>query len=110
MPRSRAARIAAGTPTFCAMEGFGPSTLLLNRDDYEAERAEIYLEVSERWGWSPSVAEHYLNEVMRYDLSDPMLEGFREFQKRLIANGFSDCAHFPELIDPALEPAAGTSG
>jgi chorismate dehydratase len=50
--------------------------------------------------WDREVIRDYYTKVMVYDLDERMLDGFREFRKRLLANGFDDCAHFPEVIDP----------
>jgi len=56
-------------------------------------------------GWSVEMLKHYLYEVMHFDMTDPMLEGYREFQRRLLRNGFSDCHYLPMLVEPALEPS-----
>jgi predicted solute-binding protein len=70
----------------------------------DAEREEVYAEVVEHWGWPLETARHYLRDIMHYDLSEPMLNGYREFQARLLKHGFTDCAHFPELVEPSFEP------
>lgn len=103
----------AFTTTFRLMEGM-TTQLLWDRNAYEMERREIYQEVSQRWKWPVEVAEHYLGTVMHYALSDPMLEGYREFQRRLIANGFSRCEHFPMFVEPEfgepeIDPSEFTS-
>jgi chorismate dehydratase len=43
----------------------------------------------------------YFAHVMEYRMSDDMLAGLREFQRRLLANGFDDCTHFPRLVSPS---------
>ena len=35
---------------------------------------------------------------MAYRLDNSMLEGFREFQRQLLTNGFDDAVHFPEIV------------
>jgi chorismate dehydratase len=51
-------------------------------------------------GWSEERARHYLLETMVYDDTEqsPLFEGLREFQRRLLANGFDDCGHLPTLV------------
>lgn len=49
-------------------------------------------------GWTAEMVEDYYLNVMVYDMSDAMLEGLREFQRRLLANGFTDANHFPALV------------
>lgn len=51
-------------------------------------------------GWSEAMARHYLLETMVYDHTSetPLFDGLREFQRRLLANGFDDCRHLPEIV------------
>lgn len=55
--------------------------------------------------WPEAVAKDYFENVMAYRMDDSMLDGFREFQRRLVANSFEDAVHFPTLV-PAAESAA----
>lgn len=49
-------------------------------------------------GWTAEmILDYYLN-VMVYDMNDAMHEGLREFQRRLVSNGFTDSNHFPALV------------
>ena len=91
------------TETFRAMQGMAASPVFWSDEDHSAEREEIYREVETKWGWPRDLTAHYLSQVMHYELSDLMLSGFKEFQRRLLGNGFSECIHFPELVDPAFE-------
>ncbi len=54
-------------------------------------------------GWTLDQARHYLLETMVYDdlPSTPLIKGLLEFQRRLLANGFDDCAYLPELVSPS---------
>lgn len=51
-------------------------------------------------GWTEKRTRHYLLGTMVYDDSaeTPLFEGLREFQRRLLANGFDDCGHLPDLV------------
>jgi len=49
--------------------------------------------------WDEAMVRDYYLNVMVYDMSDLMLEGLREFQRKLVANGFEDCRYFPELVE-----------
>lgn len=51
--------------------------------------------------WPEETARDYFESVMAYKMDDSMLEGLREYQRRLLANGFEDATHFPELIGAA---------
>ncbi len=71
-------------------------------------RDALIAEVAAKSGWpEPVVRDYYLN-VMIYEMDARMLQGFREFQSRLIANGFHDCNHFPALIGSATPEALET--
>jgi chorismate dehydratase len=48
--------------------------------------------------WPEETARDYFESVMVYRMDEEMLSGLREFQKRLLANGFEDAVHFPELV------------
>lgn len=54
--------------------------------------------------WPEATAKDYFENVMVYRMDSSMVEGLREFQVRLKANGFDDAIHFPELV-PAGEAA-----
>jgi len=49
--------------------------------------------------WNADVVRDYYLNVMVYGMEEEMLEGYREFQRRLLANGFDDCRYFPELVN-----------
>lgn len=53
-------------------------------------------------GWTEEMVEDYYLNVMVYDMSEPMIDGLREFQRRLVANGFTDAGHFPALVAAEL--------
>lgn len=52
-------------------------------------------------GMDRELLRTYYRDTIIYDLTQPMMEGYREFQRRLIASGFEDCRHFPELVQGA---------
>lgn len=52
-------------------------------------------------GWTREMVQDYYDNAMVYDMDDRMLDGYREFQARLLRNGFDDCGHFPALVAPA---------
>lgn len=52
--------------------------------------------------WSEGVVWDYYRQVMVFDMDARMLEGWREFQKRLLANGFDDANHFPSVVPGAV--------
>lgn len=54
---------------------------------------------STRTGLSRDRIDDYYRNVMAYRMDERMLEGLREFQRRLLANGFADCLHYPEIVD-----------
>jgi chorismate dehydratase len=58
----------------------------------------LILKVVDRWGWPEDTVRDYLTQTMDYRMDDTMLRGLREFQARLIANGFDDCRHFPQIV------------
>jgi chorismate dehydratase len=64
------------------------------------ERDRLIAHTVERSGWTEEMVRDYYMNVMVYDLDEEMLEGLREFQRRLLANGFEDARHFPGLVDP----------
>lgn len=57
--------------------------------------------------WPEATARDYFENVMAYHLDDDLLEGLREFQRRLLANGFADAVHFPRLVSAMEAAAAG---
>ncbi|MGV3619080.1 MAG: menaquinone biosynthetic enzyme MqnA/MqnD family protein [Fimbriimonas sp.] len=66
------------------------------------KRERLIAHTVERAGWSEAAVRDYYMNVMVYEMDDRMLEGLREFQRRLLANGFADAHHFPEIVDPAM--------
>ncbi len=56
-------------------------------------------------GWTEEQVRDYFFQVMVYDMDYRMIDGLREFGKRLQANGFTDCGHFPELVTPETPEA-----
>lgn len=52
--------------------------------------------------WTAEMVRDYYLNVMVYEMTDEVLGGLREFQRRLFVNGFMDTNHFPALISPAL--------
>ncbi len=63
-----------------------------NRQQQVVEKAAA------RPGWSAGSARDYFMDVMVYKMDEAVLAGYRAFQTRLIAHGFTDCAHFPEIV------------
>jgi len=53
-------------------------------------------------GWTRDMVQDYYENVMVYTMDERMLEGYREFQTRLLKHGFDDCGHFPALVAPAF--------
>lgn len=64
------------------------------------KREELIAYTVEKSGWTEEMVRDYYTNVMVYELDDRMLEGLREFQRRLLTNGFEDAHHFPELVRP----------
>lgn len=56
--------------------------------------------------WTAEMVRDYYLSVMVYEMSANVLDGLREFQRRLVANGFTDARHFPALVSPELPEAA----
>jgi len=54
---------------------------------------------AERTGLAPEVVHRYYTQTMRYRLDDRMLDGLREFQRRLLARGVP-AHHFPSIVQP----------
>lgn len=73
-------------------------------DAAPTEQANTIRTAIERSGWSRERVEDYFLNVMVYDLDESMIDGLREFQRRLLANGFDDCRHFPTLVAAADTP------
>lgn len=46
------------------------------------------------------LVREYYRDIMVYDIDARMMEGYREFQRRLLAMGHVECRHFPALILP----------
>ncbi len=53
-------------------------------------------------GWTREMVRDYYDNVMVYAMDQRMLNGLREFQTRLLKNGFDDCGHFPALVAPTF--------
>lgn len=68
-------------------------------------RESMVARAMEQASWPEEVAKDYFENVMAYRMDATMLDGFREYQRRLVANGFEDAVHFPTLV-PAAESAA----
>lgn len=51
--------------------------------------------------WPEETARDYFENVMAYRMDDSLLDGLREYQRRLVANGFDDARHFPEIVAAA---------
>lgn len=51
--------------------------------------------------WPEATAKDYFENVMVYRMDDSMLAGLKEFQQRLLSNGFLDAEHFPTLVAAA---------
>ncbi|CAN5448037.1 hypothetical protein BH11ARM1_BH11ARM1_12570 [soil metagenome] len=64
----------------------------------QGSRADFIALAQTKLDWTEAMIEDYFFEVMIYDMDDRMLEGFKEFRRRLLVNGFEDCHHFPALI------------
>lgn len=72
-------------------------------EEHDAPQRERLIQYTiEKSGWTEAAVRDYYLNVMVYKMDDRMLEGFREFQTRLLANGFSDCSHFPAIVAPGL--------
>lgn len=70
-------------------------------EDYAGPKREALIaHTVERSGWTEEAVRDYYMNVMVYEMDEGMLDGFREFQRRLLANGFSDAHHFPEIVRP----------
>jgi chorismate dehydratase len=48
--------------------------------------------------WPEETARDYFENVMAYQMDADLLAGLEEFKRRLVANGFDDASHFPEII------------
>jgi len=71
--------------------------------DFVAQRQREVVERAMRQsGWSEEMVRDYYLNVMVYTMDDPVLEGLREFQRRLLAHEFSDARHFPALVAAEL--------
>lgn len=63
----------------------------------------------EKSGWTREMLEDYYHRVIVYELSGQMLDGLREFQSRLLAQGYAECRHFPEIVCGALTESSLTN-
>ena len=54
--------------------------------------------------WPEATAKDYFENVMAYHMDESLLEGLREYRRRLLANGFEDAQYFPEIV-AAAEPS-----
>lgn len=64
------------------------------------QREALIAYTVEKAGWTEEAVRDYYMNVMVYDMDETMLDGFREFQRRLLRNGFADAHHFPEIVRP----------
>lgn len=68
-------------------------------DTLTATRFEQLLDFAvERSGWDREMLRDYYKHTIVYELTQNMLGGMKEFQRRLIDNGFTDCVHFPAIV------------
>ncbi len=74
---------------------------------YERVRRQALIERAVSHGWSAPVVRDYFFNVMVYDMDPQVLEGFREFQRRLIEQGFGDCSNFPAMVAPGAAQIDG---
>lgn len=82
-------------------EDLTPELAGLLADAYEqADIEECVRRASQRAGWTHEMADHYFKQTMKYKMGSSQIDGLREFARLLQKNGFSDCAHFPELVLP----------
>jgi chorismate dehydratase len=63
-----------------------------------AARERLIADTATRSGWTEAMVRDYYLNVMVYAMDARMLEGLHEFQRRLVANGFEDARHFPEIV------------
>ncbi len=63
----------------------------------EEHRAEVIDDVVREAGWSFEMADHYLRDVMNYDLSERHLDGLRTFRELLVKHGRLVDQPFPEM-------------
>ncbi|HSI72823.1 MAG TPA: menaquinone biosynthesis protein [Fimbriimonas sp.] len=64
----------------------------------ENKQAELISLAMQKVDWSQKTLRDYFFEIMVYDMDESVLDGYRTFQRLLLANGFSDCKHFPTLV------------
>jgi chorismate dehydratase len=70
------------------------------REDAEREalRASVVAAAAAKSGWSEGTVRDYFENVMAYQLDEPMRGGLEEFSRRLQTAGFDDCRWFPEFV------------
>lgn len=61
-------------------------------------RETMVARAMEQAHWPEEVAKDYFENVMAYRMDQPMIQGLKTFQEKLVANGFEDAIHFPEII------------
>lgn len=69
---------------------------------------EVVLRSADRAGWPIDQCDHYLRQVMNYDLSLSHVDGLRRFQELLLTHGLLVEDEFPTIIEST--PAAQTVG
>lgn len=83
----------------------GPSWVRESQPDLEPP-AEIMRRLIDRAmsqaDWDREVVRDYYANVMVYDMDEAMLSGLREFGRRLVAFGFDECRHSPQVVDPQM--------
>ncbi|MCC7230801.1 MAG: menaquinone biosynthesis protein [Fimbriimonadaceae bacterium] len=61
-------------------------------------RETMVARAMEQAHWPEEVAKDYFENVMAYRMDQSMLAGLKMFQEKLVANGFEDAVHFPQII------------
>lgn len=68
-------------------------------------RETMVAKAMQKAGWPEETARDYYENVMEYHMDADLMDGLREFQSRLVTNGFVDAVHFPYVV-PAHEAPA----
>jgi len=77
-------------------------------DYISRNREAMVAKAMNKANWPEATARDYFENVMAYHLDNDLLAGFREFQGRLLATGFTEAIHFPRLV-PAMETAVAAN-
>jgi len=76
-----------------------------NEPDFiQRNRQAMVARAMSQANWPEETAKDYFENVMVYRMNEPMLDGLREYQRRLVVNGFDDAQYFPEIV-AAAEPS-----